>query len=78
MFSSWLKKYIPARSQNKVLKKAGLGTSNIRRWKNGSSPNLHSIIYLSKALCILYGYDYKTIAIQGIKAAAGDKKWNCL
>jgi hypothetical protein len=70
MFYDWLKKYIPPRSQNKVMKKAGLGLNNIQRWKNGSSPNLHSIIYLSKSLSLLYGYDYKTIVIEGIKAAS--------
>tara|TARA_Y100000114_G_scaffold56934_1_gene52100 strand:- start:200 stop:463 length:264 start_codon:yes stop_codon:yes gene_type:complete len=74
-FSEWMKKYIPYGFQDKALKKAGLTCNQIGRWKRGVKPNTSSIIYLSKTLAIMFGYDYRTIVIQGIKAAAQDELW---
>mgnify|MGYP003144746778 CR=1 FL=1 len=74
-FNEWLEKYIPLGSQNKTLNKAGLCTNQVARWKRGVKPNTTSIIYLSKALSLMYDYDYKTIVLQGMKAAAQDELW---
>jgi hypothetical protein len=74
-FKKWLEKYMPFGSQDKVLKKAGLCTNQVCRWKKGVKPNTSSIIYLSKALSLMYDYDYKTIVLQGMKAAAQDEIW---
>ena len=74
-FNEWLETYIPLGEQNKALVKAGLCTHQVSRWKKGVKPNTSSIIFLSKTLSIMFGYDYKTIVIQGIKAAAQDELW---
>lgn len=74
-FNEWLETYIPLGHQNKALKKAGLSMNQVSRWKKGVKPNTTSIIYLSKTLCIMFDYDYRTIVIQGIKAAAQDELW---
>tara|TARA_Y100000114_G_C11636556_1_gene267091 strand:- start:200 stop:463 length:264 start_codon:yes stop_codon:yes gene_type:complete len=74
-FNEWLERYIPMGYQNKALDKAGLCKNQVSRWKRGVKPNTTSIIYLSKALCIMFDYDYKTIVIQGMRAAAGDELW---
>jgi len=74
-FNEWLEKYMPFGSQDKILKKAGLTSNQVCRWKRGVRPNTSSIIYLSKTLSIMYDYDYKTIVLQGIKAAAQDELW---
>lgn len=74
-FNEWLETYIPLGFQNKAVAKAGLCKNQISRWKKGTKPNTTSIIYLSKTLCIMFGYDYKTIVLQGIKAAAQDEIW---
>ena len=74
-FNEWLEKYMPFGFQDKILKKAGLTSNQVCRWKKGVKPNTSSIIYLSKTLSIMYDYDYKTIVLQGIKAAAQDELW---
>ena len=74
-FNEWLETYIPLGQQNKALGKAGLCINQVARWKKGVKPNTSSIIFLSKTLSIMFGYDYKTIVIQGIKAAAQDEIW---
>ena len=74
-FKKWLEKYMPFGSQDKILKKAGLTSNQVCRWKKGVKPNTSSIIYLSKALAMMYDYDYKTIVLQGMKAAAQDEIW---
>ena len=74
-FNEWLETYIPLGHQNKALVKECLCTNQVSRWKKGTKPNTSSIIYLSKTLAIMFDYDYKTIVIQGIKAAAQDELW---
>ena len=74
-FNEWLEKYVPLGYQDKAIIKAGLCKNQISRWKHGVKPNTSSIIYLSKTLVIMFGYDYKTIVMQGIKAAAKDEQW---
>ena len=75
-FNEWLEKYVPFGSQKKILKKAGLYTNQVCRWKRGVKPNTSSIIYLSKTLAMMYDSNYKTIVLQGMKAAAQDELWN--
>lgn len=72
-FKKWLEKYMPFGCQDKILKKAGLCTNQVCRWKKGVKPNTSSIIYLSKTLAMMYDYHYKTIVLQGMKAAAQDE-----
>lgn len=74
-FNEWLERYIPVGYQNKALVKAGLCKNQVSRWKKGVKPNTSSVIYLSKTLAIMFGYDYKTIVLQGMKAAAQDEIW---
>ena len=74
-FNEWLEKYIPLGEQNNAIVKAGLCKNQVSRWKSGVKPNTSSIIFLSKTLVIMFGYDYKTIVLQGIKAAAQDELW---
>jgi len=74
-FKKWLEKYVPFGFQDKILKKAGLTCNHVCRWKKRVKPISSSIIYLSKALAMMYDYDYKTIVLQGMKAAAQDELW---
>lgn len=69
-FSDWLHKYIPKGQENKVVEKAGIHPANITRWKKGVKPNLITLIYVCKAISILYGHEYKEVVTTGIKAAA--------
>ena len=69
-FSDWLHKYIPKGQENKVVQKAGIHPANITRWKKGVKPNLLPVIFVAKAISILYGHDYKEVVTTGIKAAA--------
>ena len=72
-FKAWLQLYVPVGLQNAVTKKAGLCKNQISKWKGGVKPNTTSIIYLSKTIAIMFGHDYKTIVLQGIKAASKDE-----
>lgn len=74
-FNEWMKKYIPYGHQNKVLKRAGLTLNQVPRWRKGVKPNTSSIIFLAKTLSIMFDYDFQTIVIEGIKAAAKDELW---
>ena len=69
-FLDWLKKYIPEGHENKVIEKAGIAPANITRWKKGVKPNTLSVIFVAKAISILYGHDYKEVVTTGLKAAA--------
>jgi len=70
-FLDWLKKYIPEGQENRVLERAGLDPKNITRWKKtGRKPRVMPIIYVSKAISLEFGHDYKQVVTEGIKAAA--------
>jgi hypothetical protein len=69
-FIEWLKKYVPERSENKILERAGIDPKNITRWKKGVKPRLMPIIFLSKAISLEYNHDFREVVTTGIKAAA--------
>ena len=69
-FKDWLKKYIPDGQENKVIEKSGIAPANITRWKKGVKPNTLTVIFVAKAISILYGHDYKEVVTTGLKAAA--------
>ena len=66
----WKEKYIPPGEAKKVLKTAGVYHCVLTNWiKHGVNPNILGIIYISKAIHKLYGYDYRTVVTEGILAA---------
>ena len=69
-FKDWLKKYIPNGQENKVIERAGIAPANITRWKKGVKPNTLTVIFVAKAIHLLYGHDYKEVVTTGLKAAA--------
>jgi hypothetical protein len=70
-FIAWLKKYIPPGQKNKVREKARLDPKKItRRKKTGRKPRVMPSIYVSMAISLEFGHDYKQVVTEGIKAAA--------
>ena len=67
----WIHKYIPYRKKRYISRKSGLDKNSIKRWaENRSQPSTLSIIYTSLAISKEFKVDYRTVVLEGIRAAA--------